>query len=73
MSDIEVGQKFISRNGANIAVVVYLSANGDVGYRLKFTRRIRHATEKNFRLNYKPLNDAPPARELLVELDGKRK
>lgn len=55
--DIEVGQKFISRRGANIAVIVYLSANGDIGYRLKWTRRIRHATDKNFRRNYAPIKN----------------
>ena len=57
VSNIETGDKFISRRGANIAVVLYVSANGDIGYRLKWTRRTHHSTEKNFRRNYTPLVD----------------
>lgn len=55
--EIEVGDKFVSRRGNNIAVIAYQSVNGDVGYRLKWTKRIRHATSKNFHRNYIPLRE----------------
>lgn len=58
---IEQGQRFYARRHVyNIAVVLYRSASGGVGYRIKGAKREYYSTRENFLRNYTPLPPDPP-------------
>lgn len=55
--EIEINDLFVRRSGDGIAVVIYRSADGSVGYRIKGAKRIYCCAPITFLRNWQPIKE----------------
>lgn len=56
--EIGINDKFVRRDGSDIAIVVYRSVDNSVGYRIKGAKRIYSCAPITFLRNWQPIQEA---------------